>query len=101
MKRLDRRTFLKSSLLGAASFSLFPSIGAEPGANSDIRFAVVGFNGRGKSHISGFSEVKGTRLVALCDADQKVLDREMANWKEPGKPVQGYTDIRKLLENKE
>ncbi len=116
MNKLDRRGFLKSSLLTAASLSLFPALGAETGkkrkartpvasqatgANSDIRFAVVGFNGRGMSHIQGFREVKGTRMVALCDVDQHLLDREVKKYRDLGEKIEAYTDVRKLLENKD
>ena len=116
MTKFNRRDFLKSSLLTAASFSLFPALGAEEGAankaaapttarpigaNGDIRFAVVGFNGRGTSHISGLGELKGTRLVALCDADSRVLDPAVKKHREKGEQVEGYTDVRKLLENKD
>jgi predicted dehydrogenase len=110
MQKFDRRTFLKHSLLGAASLSLIPAIGCRstqsppvharvPGANGDIRYAVAGFNGRGQSHLEGFAKVKGTRLVALCDVDSDVLGREVQKQKDHGVPVEGYTDIRKLLEN--
>jgi predicted dehydrogenase len=68
------------------------------GANGDIRYAVVGFGTRGGAHLSGMREIEGTRLVALCDVDSKSLEREKS--KCPG-DVQGYTDIRKLLENKD
>jgi predicted dehydrogenase len=71
------------------------------GANGAIRFAVVGFNGRGKDHLSGMRKVKGCRLVALCDADSKVLGHEVDNAKKNGEDVVGYTDIRKLLDNKD
>jgi predicted dehydrogenase len=116
MNKLDRRSFLKSSLLTTASLSLFPALGAEEGAertaaapaasrvagaNGDIRFAVVGFNGRGRDHIQGMREVKGTRMVALCDVDASILDREVKKYRDLGEPVAGYTDVRKLLENKE
>ena len=116
MTKFNRRDFLKSSLLTAASFSLFPALGAEEGAankaaapttarpigaNGDIRFAVVGFNGRGTSHISGLGELKGTRLVALCDADSRVLNPAVKKHREKGEQVEGYTDVRKLLENKD
>ena len=116
MRKLDRRTFLKTSILTTASFSLFPALGADrgarrkgrqlvaarvAGANGDIRFAVVGFNGRGKSHIKGFNEVNGTRLVALCDVDRNVLDREVKKCRDAGQQVEGYIDMRKLLENKD
>ncbi len=116
MTKFNRRSFLKSSLLTTASLSLFPALGAEEGAankaaapanarpigaNGDIRFAVVGFNGRGGSHISGLGEIKGTRLVALCDADSRVLYPAVKRHREKGEPVEGYTDVRKLLENKD
>lgn len=108
--KLNRRRFLKNSLLTTASLSLFPARGAEVqaqasatarviGANSDIRYAVVGFNGRGRDHLKELGDLKGTRLVALCDVDSKVLGREVDRCKTNGNPVQGYTDIRKLLEN--
>jgi predicted dehydrogenase len=106
MKSMDRRTFLKTSALTSASLGLWPTLGlSQPanarvrGANEDIRVAVVGFNGRGGSHISGFGALKGVRVVALCDVDQTVLDRGVQKFKDLGKPVQGYQDIRKLLEN--
>ena len=112
--KLDRRRFLKSSLLTTASISLLPAFGEEtdaalkvqatpkarvPGANGDIRCAVVGFNGRGKEHLSAIREAKGARLVALCDVDQSVLGRETKKASDAGEKLQGYTDIRKLLAN--
>ena len=45
------------------------------GANDDVRIAVVGFNGRGKSHIDAWRKIKGVRLVALCYADEAVLNK--------------------------
>ena len=114
MKNLDRRSFIKTSLLTSASFGLLPAItgcttrkaGAPStvhlrahGANEDIRVAVVGFNGRGADHIRSFRQITGVRLAALCDVDCDVLDKEVKKAKDQGQPVQGYTDIRKLLEN--
>ncbi|HKB89615.1 MAG TPA: twin-arginine translocation signal domain-containing protein, partial [Opitutaceae bacterium] len=70
MKSQTRRTFLKTSALAAASATLSARSWAQvAGANGDIRIAVVGLNGRGKNHLSSFKEVKGVRIVALCDAD--------------------------------
>ncbi|HEY5913375.1 MAG TPA: Gfo/Idh/MocA family oxidoreductase, partial [Verrucomicrobiae bacterium] len=104
MKQFNRRDFLKASLLTTASLSVAPVWAASTGvagANEKIRFAVVGFGGRGKDHIGGMREVAGTQLAALCDADSKILEREVKNCENRGEKVQGYTDIRKLLENKE
>ena len=66
-----------------------------------MRAAVIGFGGRGGSHIDAFSSLKGVRLVALCDADQKILDGGVKKMSEKLEaPVAGFTDIRKLLEDK-
>jgi predicted dehydrogenase len=71
------------------------------GANEQIRFAVAGFGGRGQSHLQEMRQVPGTRLVALCDADREILDKELNRCAQLGEKVQGYSDVRKLLENKE
>src|SRR5437016_4034796 len=100
MNTLNRRSFLKRSFAAGAALSLPAYSWAQvPGANEDIRLAVIGFNGRGKSHINGFSKVKGVRLVALCDADKSVLEHAAANLSKDGTQVETYTDVRKLLEN--
>jgi predicted dehydrogenase len=72
-----------------------------PGANDAIRVAVVGFNGQGGSHISAFSGMKGVRVVALCDVDEKVLQTAAKRFQDRNQPIETYTDVRKLLENKE
>jgi predicted dehydrogenase len=100
MKNITRRAFLKRSALGAGLVTLSPRSWARvPGANEDIRVAVVGFNGRGADHISEWEKIKGVRLAALCDVDSKVLDHRVTQAKDKGHEVQAYTDIRKLLAN--
>jgi predicted dehydrogenase len=112
MNKFNRRSFLKSALFAGTSVALFPEFAARSqgqhqaspfsriiGANDDIRYAVVGFGGRGKDHIKEMHEVKGTRLVALCDVDQDILNRELKECEKRGDQVNGYTDVRKLLAN--
>lgn len=101
MKSLNRRSFLTRTALAAGAVSWTArSWAAVSGSNSDVRVAVVGFGGRGKSHISTFSKMEGVRLAALCDADTKVLGGAASKLKEEGHDVEQFTDIRKLLENK-
>jgi predicted dehydrogenase len=107
MNKISRRRFIRNSLLTTAALKAWPLAAQSStksrviGANDDIRCAVVGFNGRGKNHIEAFSKMKGTRLVALCDVDSAVLGKEMQKAADAGLKVEGYTDIRKLLENKD
>jgi predicted dehydrogenase len=101
MNKITRRSFFKRTALAAGALSLPARSWAQvDGANSDIRIAVIGFNGRGKDHIKEVRPIKGVRLVALCDVDRDVLDSGLADSKDRGESVEGYTDIRKLLENK-
>jgi predicted dehydrogenase len=99
MKNFTRRDFLKTAAVGAAAFSTNAlSWSRAAGANSDIRVAQIGFRSQGAGHISTLTKTKGVRLVALCDVDQHVLENKA---KELGGGIQTFTDIRKLLENKE
>lgn len=102
MNRISRRSLLQTTGLAAAAVSLPRWTWAKPaGANGDIRIAVVGFRGRGASHISGFRGLPGVRVVALCDVDEKVLAKGAADFAKRNEKVVTYTDIRKLLESNE
>jgi predicted dehydrogenase len=101
MSKINRRSFLQTSFFATASATVLPGFVSARvvGANEDIRYAVVGFGGRGKDHIKEMHEVKGTRLVALCDVDRDILGKELQRCEKAGDQVKGYTDVRKLLED--
>jgi predicted dehydrogenase len=98
MNRLTRRRFLKTSALaaGAVAFSA-RSWSQVARANSDIRVAVIGLNGRGKNHVSSLAAIKGVRLVALCDPDTAVLARARKLDDLNGASIKTYTDLRELF----
>ncbi|HEY6168477.1 MAG TPA: Gfo/Idh/MocA family oxidoreductase [Verrucomicrobiae bacterium] len=101
MKTLNRRNFLKTSLYtGTAVAFSAKSWAAVKGANDAIRVGVVGFNGRGNSHISGYRKLgaEGVRIAAYCDVDQKVLDRGLADAKKNKESAEGFRDMRQMLE---
>jgi len=101
MKSLTRRSFLKQSALAAGVVSWSArSWAAVPGANEDIRLAVIGFNGRGKDHIKAWTSISGVRLTALCDVDTKVLQAGADRLASSGTKVETYQDIRQLLQSK-
>jgi len=69
------------------------------GANEDIRIGVIGVNGRGQSHISAFTGMKGVRLTAMCDIDPAVLDARVNAAADKQKiEVKGYADMREMFE---
>jgi len=110
MIRQTRREFLENSMLAATAAAmtstglLSPAIAEEQSSspNERLRVAVLGLNGRGQAHLGGFLPRKDCEIVAVCDPDEKVLMTkgvdvvEGATKKKPA----FYTDLRKLLEDK-
>jgi predicted dehydrogenase len=99
---MNRRSFLKSTAVAAGALS-WPvhSYSAIRGANDDVRVAIVGFHGQGSSDMEGFRKLPGVRVVALCDVDKHVLEAGARKFKDLNQPIETYTDVRKLLENKD
>jgi predicted dehydrogenase len=98
MKDITRRNFVKSSLVASAALAVpFTRV---RGANDDIRVAVVGVRGRGRGLINNFNDIPGVRVVAVCDVDRNILDREVKKFKDRGEKVQGYQDYRLMLKDK-
>src|SRR6185369_4174788 len=98
MSPLTRRSFLKKSALvtATAAFSA-RSWSQVRGANSDIRLAIAGLNGRGKELARDFRAIPGVRVVALCDVDTALLDRELAVARAAGTSPDTVVDFRELL----
>ena len=95
----NRRNFLKAGA-GATALGLMQSERIL-GANDRVRLAICGLRGRGLDHIKRFSQVPGVEIAAVCDIDENVISRRMADFEERGlsKP-KTYTDVRRLLEDK-
>lgn len=103
MKYFDRRGFLKAAGTAAGVFYIAPTSWAQKSPGDTLNAVVVGFNGRGQSHISALGGLKdsGVRLTALCDVDDTVLRKGVDAQDKKGVKVTAYSDIRKVLENKD
>ena len=78
MTQLTRRKFIKTTGIVAGAGLLSARSWAQvAGANSDVRVAVIGLHGRGRSHVSSLSKIEGVRIVAICDPDSEVLARSL------------------------
>ena len=98
MKRLTRRSFLKTAAAATAGVAFSARSWSQvSGANSNIRVAVAGLNSRGREIARDFRTMPGVRVVALCDVDTAILDREMAAAREAGQPADAVVDYRELL----
>jgi predicted dehydrogenase len=93
---MNRRHFLISSAAaGAAALKAAPSI------NDTVRVACVGIRGQGRAHIHMYSQMPTVEIAALCDVDETVLNQRTQEMVSAGKKKPaGYTDVRKLLEDK-
>jgi hypothetical protein len=100
-KSISRRGFIRTSAIGAAAAFAAPSIipSTAFGSNAKVTVAVLGVNGRGTSHIEGFSKLPDVEVVALCDPDLVVLGKRAAEFEKTySRKVNQVQDLRKLFE---
>jgi predicted dehydrogenase len=96
---MERRHFLVSSAAAAGAFAARPLLGSP---NDRVRVACVGVRGQGGSHIKNYLKMPNVEIAAVCDIDESVLNKRLGEIeKESGKKPEGYTDLRKVLENKD
>src|SRR4051794_3314672 len=94
---MERRHFLMTS--AAAATLTRSSALASP--NDTVRVACVGVRGQGQSHIRAYGKMPNVEIAAICDVDESVLEQRLKDAEKLTKkrPL-GFTDIRKLLEDK-
>lgn len=100
-EQFSRRAFLQKTVALTAAFAAIPHARVL-GANNDIRMAIVGLGNKGTQHAKVFHELPGVRVVALCDPDPSHTANAIEkHFNGEGQKPETYTDIRKLLENKD
>ena len=105
---VTRRTFVERALgLAAAASAGGRVVAADPvaparpaGPNDRIGVAVVGFNGRGLSHIQSWLKNPAAELVAWCDCDPGVEGRALEKYPDIPRKPRFEQDFRRLLEDK-
>lgn len=102
-KNQSRRKFIKNSATVAAAVTIPSIIPAHAfGANDRINAAVLGVNGRGKSHISSFMAQDNVEITHLCDPDMNILTERQKQFKEKySKDVALEQDLRNIYDNKD
>lgn len=103
-KKESRRNFIKKT--GAATVGLSFAMSAQSygqilGANDRVNFGAIGVHSRGKALIKAAAAQTNTAMRAICDVDKREFDITGKLVQEAfGKKAKTYTDIRKLLEDK-
>ena len=104
---LTRRSFLMTGVAGAAGLAAATGTGlltrAERvrGANDRVRVAICGVHGRGMDHLENYSKLKNVQIAAICDIDEGVTAKCLAQMEKMGIPKPAtFEDVRKLLDDK-
>jgi predicted dehydrogenase len=113
MRQVPRRVFFHDSAKVAAAMAAIPGLvradspeadkaDAKPvGPNDTLRVAVCGVHGRGKDHISGWSNQNDVRITTICDVDLNVTGAASKTIEKRYKTAPAVVqDIRRLLDDK-
>jgi predicted dehydrogenase len=110
--RSTRRRFLEDSLWAAVAATSMPAWAATGRAasarlrrvspNEQIRVAVIGVNGRGKSsHLSEFARMDDVVVVAICDVDANTYEPARKVVESRGKKAPAFVqDLRRIMDDK-
>ncbi len=100
---INRREFLTAGT-GLTAFSAITLI-THPervfGANERVRVAVLGLRGQGFEHVREYSKLPNAEVAAVCDVDESVLNRRLAEIEKMGLPKpKTFVDCRKVMDDK-
>lgn len=95
--KITRRSFLGTSAAAMMAAGVMTR-NTVFGANERIRACVVGVNGQGNTHIRNYMSSPDSDLVAICDADERILEGRREQLKaDHDLDVKTYIDIRDAL----
>jgi predicted dehydrogenase len=96
---LTRREMAGAAALGGVTFLARPE--RVFGANERVRVAICGVHGRGMDHVRNYHKLSNVEIAAVCDIDETLMAERIGRMEKMGiRKPQTYTDIRKLLEDK-
>jgi hypothetical protein len=95
-RKTTRRVFLGAA--GAAVMTAASYVRVL-GANDRIGIGAIGFGLIGKQHITDLKKFKDVELLGMCDAYKPRLEEGLAYMESPN--AKGYSDFRKMFENKD
>ncbi len=103
----SRRSFIKNAAIAATGFSILPSTSVfSQDRSAKVRLGFIGVGLRGQNHLDLALRRNDVDVVAICDVDQRMIDRSKDLIKKARKPMpavimDGPYGYRKMLENKD
>ncbi len=103
MSKPNRRKFIQTSAVVGAGVLVSPNLFAFKGSPAEkIVVGVMGTNSRGFFLATMFAKMPDVEVGYICDVDSKVLEKTVAEIEKlTGKKPKGFTDIRKMLEERD
>src|SRR4026208_796198 len=103
MRFSSRRAFLQYSAMAAGPVgSLIRPGMAKSSPNETVNVAVMGIRGQGAFHLKNYPKVPNVNVAAVCDIDERLFPKALAGVEAAaGKRPKTFTDIRRLLEDKD
>tara|TARA_B100001057_G_scaffold318543_1_gene318828 strand:- start:2205 stop:3518 length:1314 start_codon:yes stop_codon:yes gene_type:complete len=104
---MKRKNFIKKSALLASSGFLFPAFSPLSktsgvlGSNQIINIGTIGLNSMGWWNTKSLLRIPNVNLIAICDVDDRVLEKRKVEMDNQGVKVKTFRDYRKLLEDKD
>lgn len=98
MISLNRRQFLAAASATAVTSMTSPLVAQ--GANDELRVVVIGVNSIGNTHLNGFPQIPGVKVVGACDVDSAVLGKRAEEFqKKHGYALKQYNDMRRVFDD--
>lgn len=99
----NRRTFIKKTTLASASLLTVPQLFSFTGSpNEKVVIGSMGTNSRGFFLAKMYAQLPNVEVGYVCDVDSKVVAKTIAEIEKiTGKKPKGFTDVRKMLEQKD
>jgi predicted dehydrogenase len=95
----SRRTFLKSSAVGAAALAV-PSAAPAVAGPDKLTICLMGCGGMGSNHLKLLAQNKTVTIAHVCDADASRLTAAAKIAADAGHPVKATKDIRAVLDDR-
>jgi predicted dehydrogenase len=94
---MERRHFLMAATAAATAVRA----SALPSPNDTVRVCCVGVHGQGWAHLQAYAKMPNVEIAAICDVDESVLEQRLSDTEKlTKKRPTGFTDLRKVLEDK-
>jgi predicted dehydrogenase len=110
-KKIDRRDFIQKTAAVGAGLAALPSIALSAPAvtasgkpKSKLSVGIIGAGLRGQGHLDLLLRRDDCEVPAICDIDQRMIERSLQIYDEQGKPhpkvhAPGERDYRQMLED--